>query len=55
MTDDSVLSTSKTTLHNSHETANEPKAVNYKPTDSKTCREIRDDWLTNYPWLEYDG
>ena len=32
-----------TTLHNSHETENITKAVDHKPTDSKTCTKFRDD------------
>ena len=38
-----ALTTSNTTLHNSHETENITKAVDHKPTDSKTCTEFRDD------------
>ena len=55
---ESDSSTSKTLLHKSPETVNKPKAVDQttaKPRESKTCREFRDDWLKNYPWLEYDG
>ena len=37
-----ALTTSNKTLHNSHETENVTKAVDHKPTDSKTCTEFRD-------------
>ena len=40
---DRTLTTSNTTLHNSHETENVTKSVDHKPTDSKTCTKFRDD------------
>ena len=55
---ESDSATSKTLLHKSPETVNKPEAVDQtaaKPSESKACREFRDDWLKNYPWLEYDG
>ena len=55
---ESDSSTSKTLLHKSPETVNKPQAIDQtaaKPSESKACREFRDDWLKNYPWLEYDG
>ena len=55
---ESDSSTSKTLLHKSPETVNKPEAVNQtaaKPSESKACREFRDNCLKNYPWLEYDG
>ena len=39
---DRALTTSKKTLHHSHETENVTKAVDHKPTDSKTSTEFRD-------------
>ena len=51
---ESDSSTSKTLLHKSTETVNKPEAVDQtaaKPSESKACREFRDDWLKNYPWL----
>ena len=52
---DSDLFTSKTTLHNCPETANELKAFNHTPSNSKVCTDLCDDRLENYPWLECDG
>ena len=55
---ESDSSTSKTLLHKSPETVNKPEAIDQtaaKPSESKACREFRDDWLKNYPWLEYEG
>ena len=55
---ESDSSTSKTLLHKSPETVNKPEAVDQtaaKPSESKACREFRDDWVKNYPWLEFDA
>ena len=55
---ESDSSTSKTLLRKSPETVNKPEAVDQtaaKPSESKACREFRDDCLKNHPWLEYDG
>ena len=40
--EDRALTTSNKTFHNSHETENVTKAVDHKPTDSKTCTEFWD-------------
>ena len=40
--DYAALTTSNTTLNNSHETENVTKAVDHKPIDSKTCTEFRE-------------
>ena len=40
--EDRALTTSNTTLNNSHETENVTKAINHKPIDSKTCTEFRE-------------
>ena len=44
--EDRALTTSKTTLNNSHETENVTKAVDHKPIDSKTCTELENLYLT---------
>ena len=44
--------TSKTMLHKSPETVNKAEAIDItaaKPSESKICREFRDDWLKIIP------